>query len=45
MYKNIALDLVKIFNENAYLSIVLDNSIKVLKLDINSKKVYTKIIY
>lgn len=45
MYKNIALDLVKIFNENAYLSIVLDNSIKMLKLDINSKKVYTKIIY
>ena len=45
MFKNIALDLVKIFNENAYLSICLDNAIKTLKLDNNSKKVYTKIIY
>ena len=45
MYKRLALDLVKIFNERAYLSIVLDNSIKELKLDISDKKVYTKILY
>ena len=45
MYKRLALDLVKIFNEKAYLSIVLDNAIKELKLSLNDKKVYTKIIY
>ena len=45
MYKRLAIDLVKIFNERAYLSIVLDNSIKELKLEISDKKVYTKILY
>lgn len=45
MYKRLALDLVKIYKEGAYLSIVLDNSIKELKLDLNDKKVYTKVIY
>lgn len=45
MYKRLAIDLVKIFNEKAYLSIVLDNAVKELKLDLNEKKVYTKIIY
>ena len=45
MYKRLALDLVKIFNEKAYLSIVLDNAIKELKLSLNDKKVYTKVIY
>ena len=45
MYKRLSLDLVKIFNEGAYLSIVLDNAIKELKLDISDKKVYTKILY
>ena len=45
MYKRLSLDLVKIFNEGAYLSIVLDNSIKELKLDLSGKKVYTKILY
>ncbi len=45
MYQRLALDLVKIFNEQAYLTIVLDNSIKELKLDLQSKKIYTKILY
>ncbi len=45
MYKRLALNLVKIFNEKAYLSIVLDNSIKELNLSLNDKKVYTKVIY
>ena len=45
MYKRLAQDLVKIFNEQAYLSICLDNSIKELNLNINDKKVYTKVIY
>ena len=45
MYKRLAQDAVKIFNENAYLSICLDNAIKDLNLNINDKKVYTKILY
>ena len=45
MYKRLAQDLVKIFNEQAYLSICLDNSIKELNLNNNDKKVYTKVIY
>lgn len=45
MYQHLAQDLIKIFNENAYLSIVLDNSIKELKLNLQSKKIYTKILY
>lgn len=45
MYKRLSLDLVKIFNEGAYLSICLDNSINELKLDLNDKKVYTKVLY
>ena len=45
MYKRLALDLVKIFNEKAYLSIVLDNAIKELKLSISDKKVYTVVLY
>ena len=40
MYKRLATDLVKIFNDNAYLSIVLDNAITELKLSFNDKKVY-----
>ena len=45
MYKRLATDLVKIFNDNAYLSIVLDNAITELKLSFNDKKVYTKVLY
>ena len=45
MYKRLATDLVKIFNDNAYLSIVLDNAITELKLSLNDKKVYTKVLY
>ncbi len=45
MYKRLAMDAVKIFNEGAYLSIVLDNSIKDLNLNDSLKKVYTKILY
>ena len=45
MYKRLALDLVKIFNDQAYLSIVLDGTIKELKLSLNDKKVYTKVLY
>ncbi len=45
MYQRLAQDLVKIFNEKAYLSVLLDNSIKDLKLDIQSKKIYTKVLY
>lgn len=45
MYKRLATDLVKIFNDNAYLSIVLDNAIAELKLSFNDKKVYTKVLY
>ena len=37
MYKRLATDAVKIFNENAYLSICLDNAIKDLNLNINDK--------
>lgn len=45
MYKRLATDLIKIFNDNAYLSIVLDNAITELKLSFNDKKVYTKVLY
>ena len=45
MYKRLATDLVKIFNDDAYLSIVLDNAITELKLSFNDKKVYTKVLY
>lgn len=45
MYKRLATDLVKIFNDSAYLSIVLDNAITELKLSFNDKKVYTKVLY
>ena len=45
MYKRLAQDAVKIFNEKAYLSIVLDNAIKELNFSLNEKKVYTKILY
>lgn len=45
MYKRLATDLVKIFNDNAYLSIVLDNAITELNLSFNDKKVYTKVLY
>ena len=52
MYKRLAtqnikcgLNKVKIFNDNAYLSIVLDNAITELKLSFNDKKVYTKVLY
>ena len=45
MYKQLILDLVKIINEDGYLSIVLDNSIKTLKLEDHDRRLYTKILY
>lgn len=45
MYNNLANDLIKIFNEHSYLSIVLDNSLKTQNLNEHDKKVYTKILY
>lgn len=45
MYKNLINDLVKIFNEGAYLSITLDNSLKSLNLNEQDRKIYTKILY
>lgn len=43
MYKEIAEDLIEIFNNKAYLSIVVDSRMK--KINDNDKKLYTKIIY
>lgn len=45
MYKRLATDLVKVFNENAYLAIVINNTFNELNLSLNDKKIYTKIIY
>lgn len=45
MYNNLANDLIKIFNEHSYLSIVLDNSLKTQNLNEHDKKVYTKVLY
>lgn len=45
MYKNLISDLVKIFNDGAYLSITLDNSLKSLNLNDADRKIYTKILY
>lgn len=45
MYKHLALDLVKIFNEGAFITIALDNSLKNLKLTDHQKKLYSKILY
>ena len=45
MYKRLATDLVKVFNENAYLAIVINNTFNELNLSVSDKKIYTKIIY
>lgn len=45
MYKRLATDLVKVFNEGAYLSIVINNTFNELNLSVNEKKIFTKIIY
>ena len=43
MYKKIAYDLYQIFNENAYLSIIINENIK--KIDDKNQTLYTKIMY
>ena len=45
MYRNLIEDLIKIINEDSYLSIVLDNSINSLKLEDHDKKLYTMLLY
>lgn len=45
MYNHLVIDLVSIFNDDAYLNVVLDNSLESLKLSDHEKKVYTKILY
>lgn len=45
MYNTLILDLIKIFNEGAYLSIVLDNELLKLNLNEHDRKVFTLILY
>lgn len=45
MYSHLINDLIRVFNENSFLSIIIDNRFKESNFDEHDKKLYTKIIY